>query len=76
MHPPLSGQLIRFRMPSQNSQTDSQPVHQDNEHNGALQSFNDSDLQLLVRFIELLDEWDRPSNLNIPFEEPTTLEHH
>lgn len=43
----------------ENLQINSQPSHGDNEADGALPSLNENDLQLLVQFFQLLDEWDR-----------------
>jgi hypothetical protein len=43
----------------ENLQINSQPSHRGNEADGALPTLNDNDLQLLVRFFQLLDEWDR-----------------
>jgi hypothetical protein len=42
----------------ENLQINSQPSHRD-EADGSLPTLNENDLQLLVRFFQLLDEWDR-----------------
>jgi hypothetical protein len=46
-------------MARENSQNDSQPIHRNNDPDGTLPRLSDSDIQELVLFFQLLDEWDR-----------------
>ena len=46
-------------MTNENSETKSQPVQPNNDPDGALPNLSDSDIEKLVRFFQLLAEWDR-----------------
>jgi hypothetical protein len=52
-------------MSYENSETDSQPVHQNNEPDGALPALSDSDIEELIRFFQLLARWDREYKLKV-----------
>jgi hypothetical protein len=53
-------------MASKNSQTKSQPVQQNNHSDGDVATLSDNDIDELVRFFQLLAEWDRQHKLNQP----------
>lgn len=53
-------------MASENSQTKSQAVQQNKESDGALPSLSDSDIEELIRFFQLLDDWDREARSKQP----------
>jgi hypothetical protein len=46
-------------MASENSQTKSQPVQQNIHPGGVVATLSDRDIEELVRFFQLIDEWDR-----------------
>ena len=52
-------------MASENSQTKSNSVKRDNHPDG-VGSLSDNDIEELVRFFQLLAEWDRQHELNRP----------
>jgi len=46
-------------MSYENSGTDSEPLRQNKEFDRALPALSDRDIEELVHFFQLLDEWDR-----------------
>jgi hypothetical protein len=58
-------------MTSENSQNKSQLVQQ-----GTQSTLTDSDIDELISFFQLLDEWDLQHKSKSAIEKPTALEHH
>lgn len=63
-------------MSNENLEPRSEPERQNNNPDGVQRSLTDTDIEELIRFFELLDEWDRQATSNRAVGEPPTSEHH
>jgi len=51
-------------MAEKKSQTKSQRVHQNNDPDETLRNLSESDIDELIQFFQMLDEWDRQNTAN------------